>query len=149
MNWNKIAEAFGRAVCSPKVTETEFNRFANLAVRSPETEKSFIKGIDEGEDASSRMIGVDDLDPDADDKLERAFDAEVDAMTDRALLDDFANGFEEALNKRRGKIRDAMGDARDADEAADAGIDDIRKTAIEMLKSGRDIGDVLRILRGE
>lgn len=87
--------------------------------------------------------------PDCGNAIQRQFDNAITNQTDEALEKDFDEGFKAALAKRRGKIRDAMGDARDADESANAGIDDIRKTAIEMLKSGQDIGDVLRILKGE
>lgn len=156
-NWKKMAEAFGRAVQDPERSragdrlvrdaaarferprekyEPEFDR----VTREPWTDeaqdvnRAFVKGELHGwKDASNaKNVGKD-----------------FDEMTDRGLQDDFDKSFEEALIKRRGKIRDAMDDVRDADEAADAGIEDIRKAAIEMLKSGHDIGDVIRILKGE
>lgn len=158
-NWKKIAEAFGRAFNSPAATIRNQELIADSkTVKSlpgrrqsdltPE-QRAAQKGYDEGErlnDAVDADLGENSYD------AERAGvyrDKVEDAYTDMQLRKDFDEAFEEALAKRRGKIRDAMGDAHDAEEAADAGIDDIRKAAIEMLKSGRDIGDVLRILRGE
>lgn len=164
--WKKMAEAFGRAVNSPTATargrsmvnrsETVRHTPGDIAPLTGErpsdlspVQNAYLKGYDEGERIDNAVSG---------DLGEHSYDADragayrdkvEDAYTDMRLRKDFDEAFEEALAKRRDKIRDAMGDARDADEAADAGIDDVRKAAIEMLKSGQDIGDVIRILKGE
>lgn len=146
-NWKKIAAAFGRASEDPELTENgrkllreSYNKL------SPSDEK---KSFDIASDYAANEEGARaDLGFKSDDS-DVGFDISTNDMNERALQRAFETGFEKALAKRRGKIRDAMGDARDADEAADAGINDIRKAAIEMLESGQDIGDVLRILKGE
>lgn len=158
-NWKKVAEAFGRAFNSPTATIRGQELVADSkTVKSltgkhssdltPE-QRAAQKGYGEGEqinDAVEGDLGKDSYDVD---RAGEYRDKVEDAYTDMQLNKEFDEAFEEALNKRRGKIRGAMGDARGAEEAADAGIDDIRKAAIEMLKSGQDIGDVLRILKGE
>lgn len=125
MNWKKIAEELAVAGYKPKKVPSE----AKDAFEAGKVTRDIQK-------KESEMSGL-------------TFDDMTDIRHEEALQDDFEEAFEEALDKRRGKIRDAMGDARGAEEAADAGIEDIRKTAIEMLKSGHDIGDVIRILGGE
>lgn len=167
-NWNKIAEAFGRALSRPDI-RNEMNVFGKNSkqgirdrrdlfdlvekkARDNNAEDELYHGMMGGEDDNTILwrekYEVENKDPSYDER-QKDFDDRTDQREATALQQDFDDGFEEALNKRRGKIRDAMGDARGAEEAADAGIDDIRKVVIEMLKSGQDIGDVIRILKGE
>lgn len=167
MNWKKIAEAFGRAVNDPGATQkgrklvfeskTVKNRPGDVAYDDKDTpaQRAFKHGMFEGDEEyaiakDATRERYDGEDPDVRrNVMEDEFERREDIVTDNRLEKEFDEGFDAALAKRRGKIRDAMGDAHGAEEAADAGIDDIRKAAIEMLKSGKDIGDVLRILRGE
>ena len=167
MNWKKIADAFGRAIKDPGATqkgrklvfesETVKNRPGDVDYYDEDTpaQRAFKRGMVEGNEEYSIARDAtreryDGEDPDVRrNVMEDEFERREDIVTDNRLKKEFDKGFEEALAKRRGEIRNAMGDARGAEEAADAGIDDIRKTAIEMLKSGQDIGDVLRILRGK
>lgn len=167
MNWKKIAEAFGRAVNDPGATQngrklvfeskTVKNRPGDVAYDDKDTpaQRAFKHGLFEGDEEyaiakDATRERYDGEDPDVRrNVMEDEFERREDIVTDNRLEKEFDKGFEAALAKRRSNIRNAMGDARGAEEAADAGIDDIRKAAIEMLKSGKDIGDVLRILRGE
>ena len=80
------------------------------------------------------------------------FESADEVHTEDALQDDFDKAFEEAMTKRGDKIRAGYkleGHEDLSDEANDNAIDKIRRTAIEMLKKGEDIGDVLRILEGK
>jgi len=163
-SWKKMAEAFGRAMSNintPADAKTSAQKLVHDVHRAS-TRQNLERKLTNDEFGSKNDPGIDEYRKGQDDlpwqdEFDRTKDydpssehreAVIDAMTDRDLQDDFDEAFEAALVKRRGKIRDAMGDARGAEEAADAGIDDIRKVAIEMLKSGQDIGDVLRILKG-
>lgn len=167
-SWNKIAEAFGRALSRPDI-RNEMNVFGKNSkqgirdrrdlfdlvekkAKDNDAEDELYRGMMDGEDDETILwqekYEPENKDPSYD-KRQKDFDNRTDEREATALQQDFDNSFEEALNKRRGKIRDAMGDARGAEEAADVGIDDIRRAAIEMLKSGQDIGDVIRILKGE
>lgn len=162
-SWKKIAEAFGRAMSNvlvpddAKTLTQKMVHDVHRASTKQNLERKFATdewgkndpGIDEYRKGQDDLPWQDEFDRTKDyDPSSEHREVVTDAMTDRDLQDDFDKVFEEALDKRRSKIRDAMGDARGAEEAADAGINDIRKAAIEMLKSGQDIGDVLRILKG-
>lgn len=140
-NWNKIAEALGRAAHRPNTSSKLASETFDRAIKAGAAD-DYLEGASKGFEDDLKLHKSDNYSADA-------YDDMTDELTDKALQKDFDEAFEAALAKRRGKIRDAMGDARGAEEAADAGIDDIRRAAIEMLKSGQDIGDVIRILEGE
>lgn len=140
-NWKKMAEAFGRAMHRPNTSSKLASETFDRATKAGAAD-DYLEGASKGFEDELKLHKSDDY-------TTNAYDNKTDKLTDEALQKDFDEAFEAALAKRRGKILEAMGDARGAEEAADAGIDDIRKAAIEMLKSGRDIGDVIRILKGE
>lgn len=148
--WKKMAEAFGRAMHSPKVSETKFNRFAHSAMGSPETEKAFVKGLDEGEDAG-RRIEIDDRDSDFDDKLESDFDAEVDALTDRKLEQNASDEWDEAFARRKQGVRDWYGKdyPKDmAEEGAEAFEKQLWELVDDLKAKGVSAQDILNRIKG-
>lgn len=135
-NWKKMAEAFGRAMHSPKVTDAQFDRFARSAERSPETEIAFINGLDEGEDIG-RRVSVDDSERDIDTKLERQFDAETDALTDKRLVDERQKEWDDAFRHAQGVM-----------ELPDDEMNGVLRSLIKDLKSrGLTEQDILNSLR--
>ena len=164
-NWKKMAEAFGRAMSksrtpnsTTKAVRNSYETDLNNYLKDPESKaraESFYKGQAMGDvdEATIRnKIGTDKWRANRGGAVTQRRNNLEDAATDEALQRDFDQGFEEALKKRGDKVRSAYtleGHEDLSNQAADNATNEIRRIAIEMLKKGEDIGDVLRILRGE
>ena len=141
-NWKKMAEAFGRAMSGVKVpadakTSTQkMVRDAHKAAADRNIERKIANdgwggkndpGIDEyrkGQDDLPWQTEFDrtkDYDPSSEHR-----ETVIDAMTDRDLQNDFDKAFE---------------------DAASHGSSELRTRAIEMLKRGEPIPDVLDMLK--
>lgn len=148
--WKKMAEAFGRAMHGPKVTDTQVEHFSRLAKRSPETERAFTKGLDEGEDIG-RRVSVDDPERDIDTKLECQFDDEIDDLTDRKLKQNASDEWDKAFARRKQGVRDWYGKdyPQDmAEEGAESFEKQLWEYVDELKAKGVPAQDILNRLKG-
>lgn len=156
MNWKKMAEAFGQAYGRDfklnKMNKQGLNDESRLLLKgkrsSDDTDarQQFTHGTRIGKydfnKANDRAIEKADL-ADKDfyysSDVEKELDDIVDKRSDAALNKDFEREFDRAVKQHvsedpnRGKWSEG----------------EVRNQAIDMLKSGADISDVLRFLRGD
>lgn len=136
-NWKKMAEAFGKSLArwtSNGDINDKWKTYQMIERAGERGDYPVAKAFEAGDEAAHDIAGrahneAPNNMPLTRLKINRALDADSDKM----LQADFDKAFEEALEKHGG----------------DGNIDAVRKSAIEMLKSGQDIGDVLRFLKGE
>lgn len=145
----KMAIAFGRAQrgSSSKAAKMARERFESDINHYSQPDASaraeaFHRGSEEGwmDDRASERLTRGFEDPNRRQEVRERFnDAAEEMRTDKALQEDFDREFDDAI-ARHSEGRPESGRGSD---------DDIRGEAIDMLKNGSDISDVLRLLRGE
>lgn len=139
--WKKMAEAFGRAVRRPG-TGTRGKPFGEAAERVG-AGFEFNHGRWQGDMAEEEAAKkTRDFGP----EYQKEFDNAVEEQTDERLKADFDEAFDRALKGAANRQyttnnrRDMLGTVNDIE-------DDFREQAIEMLKEGKPIEDVLDILK--
>lgn len=147
-NW-KIAKAFGRAQhgsssAAANMARDRFKADLDSYTKPDANERAEAFGRGDAEawmdDQKSERLTHGFEDPDRRHAVREAFNNEAEEMrTDDALQADFDREFDDAI-ARHSDGRPTTGRGSD---------DDIRGMAIDMLKNGSDISDVLRLLRGE
>lgn len=155
-NWNKIAEAFGRAVNAPGASKEGIKRvyesntlktmsgdvapFEKVNPDNDRIQQSFHKGFGEGADIADSPLNSEPYFRDIEDRV-----------TDSRLQRAFDEGFERAVERakygnRMKELRDVdISDERVADEIGKMSDDSVREEMIRrLLDENQDISDILQ-----